>query len=106
MWDGGARGRFEGRAAIRDFFERASSSFPFAAHLVTNPVIDVDGDRAHGLWRMLMPCIIRENGTEVSAIQVAEYDETYVRHDGRWLIATLEVRRRRMTFAETEWSAR
>lgn len=106
VWDGGARGRFEGRAAIRAFFERASGSFPFAAHLVTNPVIEVDGDRAHGSWRMLMPCIIKENGVEISAIQVAEYEETYLRQDGRWLIATLEVRRMRMTFPDTEWSAK
>lgn len=105
VWDGGARGRFVGRAAIKAFFQKASDVFPFAAHLVTNPIISVDGDAATGLWRMLMPCIIEENGRQVSAMQVSEYAEQYRRIDGRWLFSELKVQRRRIEFDSAEWSA-
>lgn len=106
VWDGGIRGRFEGRAAIRAFFAKASEIFPYAAHLVTNPIIDIDGDRAIGLWRMIMPCTIRTPaGEDECTIQVSEYNETYRRENGRWLISTLAVGRRRAVFANSEWSA-
>jgi hypothetical protein len=107
VWDGGAdRGRYVGRAAIRAFFAEVSGRFPFAAHLVTNPIIDVNGERATGLWRMLMPCTVRDSDREVSAIQVAEYDETYRYVDDRWLIERLSVKRRRAELPGSRWDAR
>lgn len=105
VWDGGLRGRFSGRAAIREFFAKASDVFPYAAHLVMNPIINIDGDRATGIWRMMMPCTINTaNGAECT-IQVSEYNETYRREDGRWRIAELEVRRHRAVFPNSAWSA-
>ena len=56
------------RAAIREFFVAASGRFPYAAHLVTNPIIVVDGDQATGSWRMLMPCILKDGDGERSAM--------------------------------------
>lgn len=106
VWDGGAGGKAAGRAAIREFFVAASGRFPYAAHLVTNPIISVDGDKATGAWRMLMPCVMNIDGREVSAMSCAEYNETYRRVDGRWLIATLNVRRHRMEFAQDRWIER
>ncbi|MGB3832665.1 MAG: nuclear transport factor 2 family protein [Mesorhizobium sp.] len=104
VWDAGPhRGVFRGRQAIRDFFDAISSAIPYAAHLVTNPLIEVEGDAARGNWRMLMPCMLREGGTEIAAFQVAEYDETYTRIDGTWLIAGLKVRLRRLTVPAGKW---
>jgi uncharacterized protein (TIGR02246 family) len=106
VWDGGTGGKAVGRAAIREFFVAASGRFPYAAHLVTNPIIRVDGDQAAGAWRMLMPCILKDGDGERSAMQCAEYDEVYRRVDGQWLIASLKVQRRRLEFADAHWEAR
>src|ERR1700739_2881321 len=51
-WEGGGIGKFEGREAIRTFFKGASKSFKFAVHNVMNPIIDVQGDRATGEWKL------------------------------------------------------
>lgn len=104
VWDAGAhRGVFRGRRAIRDFFATISSAIPYAAHLVTNPLIEVEGDAARGNWRMLMPCMLSEGEAEIAALQVAEYDETYRRVDGVWLIDGLRVRLRRLAVPGGEW---
>ena len=104
VWDAGAhRGVFRGRQAIRDFFGGISSAIPYAAHLVTNPLIEVEGEEAVGNWRMLMPCTLRDGGVESAAFQVAEYDETYRRVDGIWLIAGLKVRLRRLVVPAATW---
>ena len=50
IWDGGIRGSVEGRDEIRNFFIRASQRLPFTVHMVMNPIIEVDGDRAKGIW--------------------------------------------------------
>jgi uncharacterized protein (TIGR02246 family) len=106
IWDGGTGGKAVGRAAIREFFVAASGRFPYAAHLVTNPIIAVDGDKATGAWRMLMPCIMKDRDGERSAMQCAEYDEVYRRVDGQWLIASLNVQRRRIEFGDAKWETR
>ena len=50
VWDGRERGRNDGREAIRAFFRNAPNRLPFAIHMVLNPIIEVDGDRATGIW--------------------------------------------------------
>ncbi len=93
VWDGGPEfGRHEGREAIRTFFEGASGSIVFAAHLVMNPIIDVDGDDARGKWRLIMPCTVLDDaGTPEARWLLSAYDETYRRVDGEWRFASLTV---------------
>ena len=57
VWDGGPSfGRYEGHDQIRKFFEGISGDIVFAAHLVLNPIITVEGNKAHGRWWLHMPC--------------------------------------------------
>jgi hypothetical protein len=48
VWDGGLFGRYEGREAIRRFFEGVSSDIVFATHYMMNPIITVEDDQARG----------------------------------------------------------
>ena len=93
VWDGGPEfGRHEGREAIRQFFKGASGNIVFAAHLVMNPIIDVNGNRATGKWRLIMPCTVNNDaGEPESRWLLSAYDEAYVCQDDTWLFESLTV---------------
>lgn len=89
VWDGGIRGKSEGREAIRQFFVNAPSRIPFAIHMVLNPVIDVHGDTANGTWYLFQPCTFADGNRAVWGS--ARYDEEYVRVDGEWKFQNLKL---------------
>lgn len=89
VWDGGIRGRADGREEIRNFFVRASNRLPFAIHMVMNPIIEVDGDGAKGTWYLFQACTYAEGDQAVWGS--ARYDEEYVRIDGAWLFKNLKL---------------
>jgi len=102
VWDGGVLGRFEGREAIRDFFAGASAVMPFAIHHVTNPVIEVSGDRATGQWYLWQPCV---HSTGNQALWMAgRYDDEYHREDGEWRFAHVKIDLRMLSPYEHGWS--
>lgn len=88
VWDGGTlRPRIEGRSAIREFFVAAKHRLPFAIHMVLNPIIEVEGDRAKGTWYLFQPCTFADEDRAVWGS--ARYDEEYVRQDGQWKFKNL-----------------
>ena len=89
VWDGGIRGKAEGREAIREFFVNASRRLPFAVHMVMNPIIEVDGDTATGTWYLFQPCTYSEGDRAVWGS--ARYDEEYVRVNGGWMFRHLKL---------------
>src|ERR1700730_17269086 len=56
VWDSDKFGRFDGREAIRGLFRNIPEMLHFAIHYVMNPIIEVKGDRATGIWYLLEPC--------------------------------------------------
>jgi hypothetical protein len=106
VWDGGKEfGRYEGRESIRAFFRSVSSSLVFAAHLVLNPIITVNGAGATGRWRLIMPCTVKnEAGAPEARWLLSAYDEQYVQRDGRWLFQTLRVTTQFFAAHETGWA--
>ena len=89
IWDGGMRGKAEGRDGIREFFLVASQRLPFAVHMVLNPVIEVEGDVATGTWYLFQACTFAKDDRAVWGS--ARYDEEYVRVDGRWMFKNLKL---------------
>ena len=89
VWDGGTRGKAEGREAIRAFFRRAAQRLPFAVHMVMNPIIEVDGDRARGQWYLFQACTYAQGNRAVWGS--ARYDEEYVRVGGEWKFRSLKL---------------
>lgn len=90
VWTSAVFGHHAGRDAIEAFFGAVSARIVFAAHLAMNCIIEVDGDTATGKWRMLMPCTMMEDGCKVSRWILGDYDEDYVRLDGRWLFRKID----------------
>ena len=92
IWDGASFGRHVGRAAIRAFFAGISNDIVFAAHLVLNPIITVEGDTANGKWWLIMPCTTAaDGGGKEARWLLAEYDDDYVRIDGAWYFKHLRL---------------
>lgn len=92
IWDGGPFGRYVGRAEIHKFFAGISGDIVFAAHMVLNPIITVDGDTANGKWWLIMPCTTTLEGAPKEARWLlAEYDDDYVRVGDEWLYKHLKL---------------
>ena len=88
VWEASHRGRMEGKKAIHDFFKNISGKITFAAHLVMNEIIEVDGNMASGQWRMMMASVERFEGVDLAVWGLGNYDQDYVRNpsNGKWLI--------------------
>ena len=89
VWDGGMRGRAEGREGIRDFFVGAPQRLSFAVHMVLNPIIEVDGDKAKGAWYLFQTCTYAEGNQAVWGS--ARYDEEYIREGVEWKFKSLKL---------------
>jgi len=89
IWDGGPLGHAEGRDAIRAHFAGAPELVKFAIHHVTNPIIEVDGDRATGRWYLWQPMVARTD--DVAMWLAAKYFDRYRRAGDGWLFEHVKV---------------
>ena len=87
VWNGGAFGLAEGRAAIKELFEKAPAAIRFAVHSVSNGIIDVTGDTATGEWLLWQPMVMRQD--DQALWLSAAYKDEYVRTPAGWLIKRL-----------------
>ena len=102
IWDGGPLGRFEGREAIRTFFSNAASVMPYAIHHVTNPEIEVAGDRAEGRWLLWQPCVHAEG--DQALWMAGAYHDQYRREAGEWRFADVQITLKMLSPYEAGWS--
>ncbi len=90
VWDATAVGleRFEGRAAILGFFERDAAAIADQFHVITNHVVDLDGDTATGT-----NYVFSEGHTNAGAAfkAIALNEDTYRRTPSGWRIATRRI---------------
>jgi SnoaL-like domain len=103
IWDGGTFGRYEGREAIRGFFRSAPRLLSFAAHQVMNPIIDVQGDKATGNWKLFQPCTQVTAGGPRAVWLAAIYNDDYVKVGGKWMFRHLKVNSLFFTPYEDGW---
>jgi hypothetical protein len=83
--DFGPIGTFDGQDAVRDFAENiVGEEHPFLAHMVHNPIINIDGTTATGKWYFEVPCTFADGSA--GWIQ-GVYDDEYRLVDGEWLFA-------------------
>ncbi|WP_254525911.1 nuclear transport factor 2 family protein [Natrinema caseinilyticum] len=85
--DFGPTGTYDGRVAVRDFAENVvGAEHPFLAHMVHNPLIEIDGETATGTWYFEVPCTFRDGSA--GWIQGIYHDE-YRLVDDEWLFAEI-----------------
>lgn len=86
-----------GKEMVAKFFkEHVPVSMQWCQHRVTNGVIDVNGDTAHGEWYFDCPAQFRRGASvRGSGFVAGRYIEDYVRVDGVWkwkrIVAQIDV---------------
>lgn len=94
-WDGGIFGEHQGREAIGDFFAGTAQAVEFAMHYMTNPIIEVEGDRATGRWLLWQSVVLR--GTKNAFWLMGAYQDTYARVEGEWKFAHVALQVKSLT---------
>lgn len=89
IWESADFGKAEGHAAIRELFGKFQRMFSFSQHNITNPIIEVNGDRATGIWYIMGPWTYAENDDEKWL--ALRYDDDYVKVNGEWKYQHLRV---------------
>lgn len=103
-WDGGAFGRFEGRAALHRFFSGMPRTMSFALHHITNSAIRVSDDAswASARWYLLQTATLRRDNRAV--LLAASYDDELVCEQGVWKFRRMTVRTRFFTPLDEGWA--
>ena len=95
VWEGRGIGKAEGHAAIKRLFSGFRDTISYSQHMVMNPRISINGDRANGTWYFLGPFTFVEGNQ--AKWQAARYHEDYVKIEGEWKIKHLRVKGPRMS---------
>ena len=85
IWESPTLGRYEGREAIRGFFQGAAGIFSFAIHYSLNGQIHVDGDTARAQWYLFMPCTVAAGNQATWRAGIDH--EQYRRVNGVWMFS-------------------
>lgn len=83
-------GSARGTAELREFVAWVEEAVTHSAHLVTNPVIEVDGDEAAGTWYYVV--VLGYPDGEVEFGQ-GRYRDEFRLVDGEWKLASVRAER-------------
>lgn len=84
-------GSGRGREAIRNFVTHVrDNDLPLLVHMATNPVIEIDGDEATGLWYYI---VLIDDGDSDRSWGQGRWEDKYRRVDGTWKIESLHAAR-------------
>lgn len=102
--DYGFFGRYEGREnVVRGFFKGAvAAASSFMVHMIHNPVVELDGDRASGQWYLTAQTTNQPSNRAVWVMGI--YKDQFSRIDGRWRIASLEFEFKYFTPFDEGWA--
>ncbi len=101
IWEAKGFGKGEGHAGIRELFQGFQKMISFSQHMVMNPVIKVEGERATGRWYFIGPFTFGETTAKWQAVR---YEDDYVKVGGEWKIQHLRAHLRMSTDYETSWA--
>jgi hypothetical protein len=104
IWESKGVGRAEGHAELRKLFQSFQERISFSQHNVFNPRIEVDGDRARGIWYFMGPFTFRK--TSQAVWLAARYEEDYVKLGGAWRFKHLRAIGRMAAPYEAGWATK
>ena len=92
--DYGAFGTYEGKAAVTNFFkEIIPPVLTYMMHMVHNPIIEVQGDKATGQWYFEVPST--HGPSSRATLILGKYEEKYAKEGGKWkfqeIVARIDV---------------
>lgn len=103
IWEGKGIGTARGHDEIRELFQGFQESISYSQHMVQNPIIEVNGSTAKGIWYFFGPFTFYKNNQ--ATWQAARYHEDYEKVDGTWKIKHLLIQGPRMWAKyETGWA--
>lgn len=82
IWESADFGKAKGHEAICTLFREFQKMFSFSQHNIMNPIIEVDGDHATGIWYIMGPWTYSKNNDEKWL--ALRYDDEYVKINGQW----------------------
>jgi len=84
-------GRHESKKAVAAFFETVVAQvLSYTAHMVSNPIIEIDGNKATGRWYFEVPSTLR--AANKPAWLQGKYEEEYHKEKGDWKWASITAR--------------
>ena len=89
IWESPDFGQARGHKEIKELFEGFKNMFTFSQHNMMNPIIEVNGDRATGIWYIMGPWTLREDNKE--NWMALRYDDDYVKIANEWKYQHLRV---------------
>ena len=89
IWESEDFGKAVGHQEIRDLFKGFRNMFTFSQHNMMNPVIEINGDRATGIWYIMGPWTLKAGDKETW--MALRYDDDYVKTNGEWKYQHLRV---------------
>lgn len=91
------------KPTLARFLSKSSEQTPMMRHQPITPYIEVDGDRATGIWYLTgMMTSITSNGDQARWVQ-GRYDNEYVRVDEGWKLSHLYFKYNFLTPYEDGW---
>lgn len=83
-------GTASGPEELREFVDWVDDAVDHSAHLVANPVVDVDGDTARGTWYYVV--VLEYPDGEVEFGQ-GRYEDEFRHVDGEWNLERVQAER-------------
>lgn len=95
-------GIFEGIDSVGKVYKETIPSFlTFSSHMILNPIIDIDGERAKGSWYFFVPCTIA--GANQAAWANGFYEDAFIKSNGIWKFKHLKSSYKFLTSYEEGW---
>jgi len=90
IWEGKGIGNAHGHAEIRALFQQFQDAISYSQHMVQNPIIEINGTSATGIWYFFGAFTFYKNNQAMW--QAARYHEDYEKIAGVWKISHLRIR--------------
>ena len=97
-------GSYEGKEAIANLFKNiVSGTIIWSAHMLLNPLVTVEGDKAKGTFYLFGPATVPSPEGERAIWVQGRYDNEFVKKSGKWRFSLLKFAFTFMTPYEEGW---